>query len=82
VSALQRRFFDAYGRMELRLPAPGTYECSLFVAFIGEDHIGHGGPVEMQPKPHFTVSEGELVQVFDLDVPEAAVAMAVERAGR
>jgi hypothetical protein len=77
---VERRRFDGEGELALHLPGPGVYECSLHVSVLRADHVGSGAPVELSPRPRFTVRELDLEQVFELDVPAEAIARAVERA--
>ena len=65
----------------MRMPGPGVYECRAFV-YSGEERVGRSARVELPDALRITVLESVADQVFDLDIPQAAVDAATERAVR
>jgi hypothetical protein len=74
--------FDERGELCLRLPAPGTYECGVFVTVFRPDRVGSGKPVALAPPLRLDVRASDLEQLFELPIRDDAVDAAVREALR
>jgi hypothetical protein len=76
----KRYQFDEHGELALRMPAAGTYDCSVGVTVSVDGRSFRGGTVVLEPNPRITVLAGDTEQLFEIAISEEAVQAAIQKA--
>jgi hypothetical protein len=74
--------FDAASEVLLPMPGPGTYILEPHITVTGEDGVGRGGAIPLDPVRRIVVEDVIDVQAFDLHVPAGVLSEHVRRHGQ